>query len=62
MISQLVDTAIFVPVAFLGYFPNDLVWQILWSTYAIKLLVAILDTPFVYLIRGIEPLNLLDEK
>lgn len=62
MISQLVDTAIFVPIAFLGYFPNDLVWQILWSTYFIKLLVAILDTPFVYLIRGIEPLNLLDEK
>ncbi|AIO19134.1 Inner membrane protein YhhQ [Candidatus Izimaplasma bacterium HR1] len=62
LVSQLVDTVIFVPIAFLGYFPNELVWQILWSTYVIKLLVAILDTPFVYLIRGIKPLDLLDDK
>jgi len=67
IVSQLVDTIIFVPIAFLSIgqfqmFPNDLVWQILWSTYFIKLLVAILDTPFVYLIRRIKPLNLLDEK
>ena len=62
MISQLVDTIIFVPIAFLGFFPNDLVWDILWTTYLIKLLVAILDTPFVYIIRSIVPYNLLEEK
>lgn len=61
MVSQLLDTVIFVPIAFYKFFPNDLVWQILWTTYAIKLLVAILDTPFVYLIRAIKPLDLLDE-
>jgi hypothetical protein len=61
MISQALDTAIFVPIAFLGYFPNELVIEIFYTTYFIKLLVAILDTPFVYLIRAIKPLDLLDE-
>lgn len=67
IVSQFVDTIIFVPIAFLSIgpfvmFPNDLVFEILWTTYFIKLLVAILDTPFVYLIRRIKPLDLLDEK
>jgi uncharacterized integral membrane protein (TIGR00697 family) len=59
--SQLLDTIIFVPIAFLGYFPNDLVWEIFWTTYLIKLVVAILDTPFVYWIKHIKPFDLLDE-
>ncbi len=60
IISQLVDTAIFVPIAFLGAegYPNSLVWEIFWTTYIIKVLVAGLDTPFVYLIKKIKPLNL----
>lgn len=67
VVSQLVDTIIFVPIAFLSIgpfvmFPNDLVFEIFWTTYFIKLLVAILDTPFVYIIRSIKPLDLLDEK
>lgn len=63
VLSQLLDTAIFVPIAFLGaeFFPNELVWEIFWTTYLIKLLVALLDTPFVYWIKNIEPLDLLDE-
>ena len=66
IVSQLVDTIIFVPIAFLSIgrfemFPNELVWEIFWTTYLIKLIVAILDTPFVYLIREIKPLDLLDE-
>ena len=66
IVSQFVDTIIFVPIAFLSIgpfvmFPNDLVFEILWTTYFIKLLVAILDTPFVYLITRIKPLDLLDE-
>ena len=62
LVSQLIDTIIFVPIAFLGIFPNEVVWDILWTTYVIKLIVAILDTPFVYLIRSIKPFNLLNEK
>jgi uncharacterized integral membrane protein (TIGR00697 family) len=61
-ISQFVDTIIFVPIAFWREFPVEVVIQIFWTTYVIKLLVAILDTPFVYLIRSIKPLDLLDEK
>lgn len=59
--SQLLDTAIFVPIAFYNYFPNDLVLEIFITTYLIKLVVAILDTPFVYWIRKIEPLDLLED-
>ncbi len=59
--SQLLDTVIFVPIAFLGFFPNELVWEIFWTTYLIKLIVAILDTPFVYWIRKIKPLDLLED-
>ena len=60
-VSQFIDTLIFVPIAFLGEFPNELVIEIFWTTYVIKLLVAILDTPFVYLISNIKPLNLLND-
>ncbi len=60
-ISQFIDTLIFVPIAFFDIFPNEVVIEIFWTTYIIKLLVAILDTPFVYLIKTIKPLNLHDE-
>ena len=56
-VSQLIDSIIFVPIAFLGVFPNELVFEIFWTTYLIKLVVAGLDTPFVYLIRRITPLE-----
>jgi len=55
MISQLVDTLIFVPIAFLGTHDTGVLLSIFITTYVIKLLVAILDTPFVYLIKRITP-------
>ena len=61
-VSQFIDTLIFVPIAFLGEFPNELVIEIFWTTYVIKLVVAILDTPFVYLIANIKPLNFLQDQ
>lgn len=51
MISQLVDTLIFTSVAFLGVYPFDVWIQIFITTYFIKWLVAILDTPFIYIAR-----------
>lgn len=63
VVSQLVDTIIFVPIAFLlilgipGGYPNDVVFDIFWTTYVIKLVVAALDTPFVYLIKRISPMD-----
>ncbi len=56
-ISQLLDTAIFVPIAFIGVVPNAILIDILITTYIIKLLVALLDTPFIYLMVKIQPLS-----
>ncbi|MFW6319675.1 MAG: queuosine precursor transporter [Bacillota bacterium] len=57
MTSQLVDTLIFVPIAFLGAVPSEVLVDIILTTYVIKLLVALLDTPFIYLMKKIKPLT-----
>ncbi len=57
LVSQLVDTAIFVPIAFVGTHEPEVVWSIFITTYFIKLLVALLDTPFVYLMKLITPID-----
>ncbi|NDV20086.1 queuosine precursor transporter [Pseudodesulfovibrio sp. JC047] len=51
MISQLLDSAIFCFIAFWGLFPMDVFLEILLSTYVIKIAVAGLDTPFIYLAK-----------
>lgn len=55
VLSQLIDSSIFVPIAFLGVFPNEVVLEIFLTTYVIKVIVALLDTPFIYLIKRITP-------
>ena len=58
LVSQLVDTSIFVTIAFLfGVFPQEIVRDIYITTYVIKVIVAMLDTPFVYWIKSITPLS-----
>lgn len=57
LISQAIDTVIFVLLAFCGVFPNAVVFSILTTTYLFKAMVAILDTPFMYLARTINPIN-----
>ncbi|XMB72500.1 queuosine precursor transporter [Mycoplasmatota bacterium WC30] len=56
IVSQLIDTIIFVPIAFIGTVPTSVLISILVSTYLIKILVAALDTPFIYLTKKIKPL------
>ncbi len=56
-ISQLIDSVIFTLVAFLGVFPLSVVLQIILSTYLLKVLVAFLDTPFMYLSYWIQPVT-----
>jgi len=51
MVSQFLDSAIFCTIAFYGMFPMNVFWEILLSTYIIKVVVAALDTPFIYLAR-----------
>jgi uncharacterized integral membrane protein (TIGR00697 family) len=64
IVSQLIDTVIFVPVAFAPMvlfgaegLPWEIVWEIFWTTYIIKVIVAMLDTPFVYVIKQMKPLE-----
>ena len=49
MVSQLLDTVIFVSIAFGGLLPWGDFFQILLTTYLIKFVVAAADTPFIYL-------------
>jgi hypothetical protein len=55
LVSQLLDSAIFVLIAFTGVFPWPVVQEIFITTYLMKLIVAALDTPFIYLARQYRP-------
>jgi len=52
-VSQAIDTVVFGAIAFYGVVPlNVLVGEIMLAQYVIKLIVALLDTPFCYLLVG----------
>jgi len=51
MVSQFLDSAIFCTIAFWGVFPLNIFMEIMLSTYIIKVAVAALDTPFIYLAK-----------
>lgn len=53
--SQLVDSVLFVSIAFWGTLPREVFFQLMLTTYLFKALVAALDTPFAYLARKVEP-------
>lgn len=48
VVSQAIDTVIFVLIAFYGVVPNDALIPMILGQFTIKLLIAIVDTPFVY--------------
>ncbi|SFF61196.1 hypothetical protein SAMN05216353_10377 [Halobacillus alkaliphilus] len=48
MVSQLLDSAIFCSIAFLGLYPFEVWLEIFLTTYIIKFIVAAIDTPFLY--------------
>ena len=54
-VSQLIDSIIFTVIAFAGVYP---LFQLILFTYIIKLAVAVLDTPFIYLSKKIKTLRL----
>lgn len=55
--SQVLDSLIFCLIAFWGVFPLDVFLEILMTTYLFKAVVAVLDTPFIYLARRLRPVN-----
>jgi uncharacterized integral membrane protein (TIGR00697 family) len=50
-VSQLIDSVLFSFIAFYGVFPLDVVIEITISTYVLKWVVALCDTPFIYLAK-----------
>ena len=49
--SQIVDTALFCTIAFAGLYQIRVVAGIMLSTYLLKIVVAALDTPFIYVTK-----------
>lgn len=48
LVGQLVDTGIFLLIAFWGVLPNELLWTIFISNYVFKVGVEVLFTPITY--------------
>lgn len=53
-LSQLFDTAMFTYIGFAGVFSKEVVFQLFITTYIIKIIIALLDTPFLYLAKRIK--------
>jgi len=49
IVSQFIDTTIFITLAFYGILPLHVLLNLIWSHWLWKVVVAICDTPFVYI-------------
>ncbi len=54
LVSQALDSAIFCLIAFWGVFPGPVLGEILLTTYLFKAVVAVLDTPFIYIAKRLR--------
>lgn len=50
MTSQLIDTTIFITIAFWGIVPSNVLLSMILTQYVFKLCVALIDTPIAYLL------------
>jgi queuosine precursor transporter len=55
ILSQGVDTIIFVTIAFLFVYETSVLLQIYASTFILKVIIAVIDTPFLYIAKKIKP-------
>ncbi len=62
LVSQLLDTLIFTTIAFYGLFPFKVFVEIVVTTYLLKAVCAILDTPFIYLAKYLHTHQLVQER
>lgn len=53
LISQAVDIVIFALIGWAGLFPWDVFWELVWTSYIMKFIVAVCDTPFAYIGKAI---------
>jgi len=50
MMSQTIDTLIFITIAFYGTVPANVLWNMIVTQYVVKLIVAAIDTPLLYIL------------
>lgn len=60
IIAQFFNAALFNIIAFYGIFSNQDLINVIISTFIIYVIMALLDTPFLYISRRIKPKDLLD--
>ncbi len=53
MISQFVDTLIFITIAFYGTVSLEFLSSLIVGQYVVKWIIAIFDTPFLYIVKYI---------
>lgn len=53
-VGQTVDTILFVTIAFAGLIPGNEIIEIILTMIAVKLLIAVCDTPFMYIANSIK--------
>ena len=53
MVSQFVDTLIFITVAFYGTVPIEVLSSLIIGQYVVKWIIAVFDTPFLYFVKYI---------
>lgn len=61
MISQLIDNFLFTLIAFWGVYPKEVLVEIFFVTYIMKFIVAVCDTPFVYIAHYLKKKNMIEE-
>ncbi len=57
MVSQAIDTCIFITLAFYGIVPNEVLLGMIAGQYLIKVVIAVLDTPFIYFATAVLKLK-----
>ena len=53
LITMLIDTIIFIPLAFYGTLPNFVIMDLITGQYIVKLIVAAIDTAFIYAVHDL---------
>lgn len=61
MVSQAIDTIVFTGIAFWGVYEWPILVDIFWTAYILKWLVALADTPFVYIAKNMKAKGLIKE-
>ena len=49
-VSQLIDSAVFISIAFYGVFPLEIIKTMIFYQWVAKIIIAFMDTPFLYIV------------